>query len=192
MTDVLLSGEQVKKIIARPTKILAYGKLRQYDRIQDLLNQHPMIILLYVNEPSIEGQGIVGHWNLLAGYRQGGDTIVEVMDPYGRFIDYSLDQIPDEINMEQNQENAWLCELLLKFKNESPKHIVKYNELPLQKLKPNINTCGRIIALRGHFIDIPLEKYQKWWMDQKKDGHDLDQLAVSLSDKLHGSKIISS
>ena len=78
----------------------------------------------------------------------------------------------------------FLTQLLYDF-SLNPKHKIYYNEVPFQKESKSINTCGRHIAVRGHFYKIPLETYQKIFKNLKKKGLNIDELIMYLSNKLY-------
>ena len=181
MTDILLSDKQVKKIIGGKSKLIAYPELAQYSSIDDLFGDCNKIILLYVNE--MNDNSMVGHWCLLTRVKRGNKTIVEFQDPYGYVPDKEMDFYDEHWKSQSGQDHNYLTRLLYNFSLD-PNHEVHYNELPMQKDDPNINTCGRHIGLRGHFYKIPLEQYQKIFKNLKNKGYDLDDIVTKLTNQL--------
>ena len=54
----------------------------------------------------------------------------------------------------------------------------------MQAEEPNVNTCGRNVAVRGHFYKIPLERYQNIFKKLRNDNYDLDEVITYLSENL--------
>ena len=124
----------------------------------------------------------MGHWCILVKYNNN----LIFFDPYGDFIDDQLHYIDPEYNELVNQDYPVLSKLLY----ECP-YKVHYNPFRLQKLDENISTCGRHCAVfLKYFKDYPnVDDYAKDLLDFKKNGYDIDELIVTLSDLLANNKL---
>ena len=179
--DKLLTDTEVMKIIGGKSKLVTYPELMEFSKIDDLFGDSDKIILLYVNE--MNGNSVVGHWCLLTKVKKGKRTEIEFTDPYGFMPDEQIKFYDTQWKNESGQNRNALTKLLYDF-SLNPKNSVFYNELKVQKDNENINTCGRHIGLRGHFYKVPLKKYQQIFKNLKKNGNDLDEIIVELTNKL--------
>lgn len=176
-----LSDKDILKIIKHPAKTITYPELINYGSIDLLFGKYHIILLLYVNNED-EGD-IEGHWCLLTLVNRNGNKICEFLDPYGYFPDDELCFYSAKWREESGQDKKLLTKLLYDF-SLIPNHKIYYNEVPFQKESATINTCGRWIAIRGHFYKVPLEEFQKYFKQLKKDGWNLDKLSVCISNLL--------
>jgi hypothetical protein len=181
--STLLSDKDVLRIIGPGSKVMTYPEVMKYGSIEALFGGYDKIILLYINE--IDGRDISGHWCLLTKVSRNGKIVCEFSDPYGYKPDDQLKFYTPQWRTQSGQRTNHLTKLLYDF-SLGKNNEVHYNELELQKDNANINTCGRIIGLRGHFYKIPLAQYQQMFRDMKRKGYDLDKVAVALSNELNG------
>ena len=182
--DVLLNGDQIKKIAGDNSIILSYPELYKYKSIEDLFNNGiNKIIILYLQEK--HQNSMMGHWCLLTKYLNSNKVCF--YDPYGLMPDSQLKWNDKEERIELNQEHNYLTRLLYNYSKNHGK--VEYNEMKFQKRDPNINTCGRWAGIRAYFFNIPLETYQNMFKRIKNKGYDLDEVSVFISDYLYGSTI---
>lgn len=188
MVSKLLSSDEVESIIGdRKTRTVPYSEISQYDSIEQLFGKDDCLILLYISE--IKGNTTTGHYTLLCKNKRAGKTIVEYCDSYGKLPDNPLEYFGSALKKETNQDYNYLTRLLYKFSLQ-PNCQVEYNEVPLQKFKNNIATCGRWCAVRGYFRKIPLTKYQAVFKKLKNNNINLDQLIVGISNYLiHNNNI---
>ena len=184
--ETLLTDKDIQRIIGHPSKIVTYPDLKNYKSIEQLFGNVDHVVLLFINE--IEGNNISGHWCLLTRTKRNNNTIIEFLDPYGIDIDLQKKYYSKIWKDESGQTTNYLSRLLYKFMKESKNNKVEYNEFGLQKEKPDINTCGRHVGLRGFFYKIPLPKYQKIFKDMKKKGYNLDKIVTVLTNQLNGGK----
>jgi len=177
----LLTGDEVYKISGPKTKLILYPQLKKYASIEQLFGRDEKVIILYITEQ--ERNSTVGHWVLLTKIVRNGKVIVEFNDSYGLLLDDEIDFNSYEKQVQFGQSERLLTRLLYTFSLD-PKHEVHYNEKKLQKLKNGVNSCGRWVALRAKYYKIPLEQYQKIWENLQKEGYNLDDFAVALTDNL--------
>lgn len=186
MTDILLTDKQILKIAGSRSKILTYPDLKNYNTIEQLFGNYDKIILLYLNE--INGNNYSGHWTCLIKRKEGKDTIVEFDDPYGLIPNKELEWFTEDELRNLDQDNNHLIQLLYNF-SLGENHKVEYNEDKMQSKKINIATCGRFVALRCHFYDVPLKIWQEEWRKLQSKGYNLDEVSVYLTDILNGTPI---
>lgn len=180
--DKLLTGEEVKKLCGKGSKVMVYPELQDYDNLSDVFGNKNKIIILYLNERN--GNSFIGHWVLLLRNKRNGKTIIEFNDSYSNEIDEYFDDVSNDKREELDQDEGFLSRLLYDYANNNDNVEVHYNELPLQKEGVGINTCGRWVGLRGRFSNIPLEKYQAVFKKLKANGENLDELVTLATDKL--------
>lgn len=145
--------------------IIKYSELGNVNSIYDLLPEDRSYKIIL-----IEQQVNKGHWVAIYRYKDvktKKDTI-EAFDSYGNFIDSELSYIPKIIRQLLGQDENLLTKLLKKLPKDVP---VVYNKKRFQKLKKDVNTCGRWVILRTimmkdffynleDFIDF-INKYKK-------------------------------
>jgi hypothetical protein len=131
-----LTGSEVTEMSGGYRAIL-YQELAGYQSIDDLLHGDQAIIILY------QVTHYSGHWICIIDY----DSYIEVFDSYGFAPD-------EELKLARYIETPLLSILLSK-----DGHPIVYNKKRLQKMNNNINDCGRFVALRLRFIDLPLESF---------------------------------
>lgn len=116
-------------------------------------------IILYKSEPKF------GHWTMVA--KNDGDY--NYLDSYGQPIDNPLSYVPNYVNEELGQDKKYLARLLLKAMDKGSD--VYYNNAKLQKLDPNVATCGRYCALYLKYSYMNVDDFAKMI---KKISKDLD------------------
>jgi hypothetical protein len=138
------SGSDILKICDNETKILKYGDISKFQNIDQLLEPHGNVVILYEIKPNF------GHWVCLIKH----DDCIEFFDPYGMRIDEQRKYISDYFRKKSNQQEPWLTNLLKK-----DKCVVINNRQKLQKFNNDISTCGRHVAMRIVMRNIGLNKY---------------------------------
>jgi hypothetical protein len=114
--------------------ILTYEQLGKYSDLEQLLpNETDYCIILYRQTPNS------GHW---VSVDRVGDMI-SYFDSYGGAIDAPLAWNPVQLNMSLGQSTPYLSNLFDKTELD-----VYYNPFRYQKMKNDINTCGRWCILR--------------------------------------------
>jgi len=141
-----LSGEDIMKIIQGNGKVMSYTELQKYETIDDLLNPHGAVVLLY------ESKKNYGHWVGLFKY---GRKEIQFFDPYGFDVDEELNIGKPYYTRHNNDENIPHLTYLLKNSN----YKVTHNYTRLQKFDSDVNTCGRHVACRLRFRETPLPEY---------------------------------
>lgn len=172
----LLNGEEMKRIA--DCEILSYPELYNYKSIPQLFenNKNGVIMILYLQNKT--ANSMVGHWCLLS--KRG--NICEFFDPYSLMPDSQLKWNDTEKNEALGQDSNYLTKLLYDFSKKGG--IIEFNNMRFQKKNKFINTCGRHVALRAKFYEIPLKKYQNLFKKLRKKGYNLDELSVLLTNQL--------
>lgn len=142
---ISLSDGEILDWIDGKANVLTYSNLENFDDIDDVLGPHNALILLYqTTDPSY------GHWVCLF---KNGDEI-NFFDPLGIFPDKEIDLIPKKMRKVFYDDDKHLTRLLYNYGGK-----IVYNEVPLQKNIDGVNTCGRHVACRLIFRDIPQDDY---------------------------------
>ena len=139
--NIDLSGADIERITDGKCRIIAYEDLSGFLNIDQLLQPHNAVIILYQTKKNY------GHWVSILKY----DNNIEFFDPYGFGVDEELEIIE---HLHIRNEKPHLTELL----NSSNYNIIVNNK-KLQKFAEHINTCGRWCSLRVRFKDVDLKKF---------------------------------
>jgi hypothetical protein len=81
---------------------------------------------------------------------------IEYFDPYGESPDEVLDTLPSSKLEQLNETRPFLTELL-----RASGKTVTTNHYPFQKMKNDVNTCGRHSVVRCLYAPYSLAKYKK-------------------------------
>lgn len=156
-----LSDADIMSAIFNKANLVLYSDIKNYKNIDSLLGKHKCCVVLY------EGDSETGHWCCILRNRNGE---LEFFDPYGVKLD-------DEIKWNKNNKYPKeLTELILK--NNEP---IIYNDQKLQKLSPDISTCGRHIISRILLRKMDLDTYCDMLRSFKKKGFDSDDIVTLLT-----------
>lgn len=149
------SGRDILKACDWKTKIVKYSELKKYDSLDELLNPFGCVVLLYETRPNY------GHWVCIIRHK---DSSVEFYDSYGIFIDDQLDNIDVVMRKRLGVNYPYLSELLV---NSGSK--IVFNKYRLQKMKNDINSCGRHVAFRIIMRDLNINEYTKLLINSHMD-----------------------
>lgn len=168
-----LTSEELSKLLPFEVEIVHYSDLQNYSNIFELLHPNNAVILFF--ESSRDNNSLIGHYTCITIspksrelYTQeeleSGNLIytINYFDSYGSIPDNEKKSIPKEYLQMTDQRKNFLTKLLYDAAKRGVQ--LEYNEVPLQKLSPDINTCGRYCALKILTKDsIPLEDFQDWF-----------------------------
>jgi len=174
MAQHLVTGDEIKQI-ADGCKVMTYPELNRYNDINEVFGTGNKIALLYVNQQS--PSGTVGHWTTLI--KRGGE--IEASDPYNFEPDEQFEHIKGNVD---GQKRGQLSKMLLRYHNKGGR--VLYNEDRVQKMSPDVSTCGRHAGMRLYFHKVPLTEYQNQLDRIKKAGKSTDEFAIWWSKKRIG------
>ena len=167
--DKSLSNQDIENFLGHSPNIIRYKDLKKFNSIDQAL-KNGYVIILYETKQNF------GHWVLV--FKRNKNTI-EHFDSYGIKPDDELDFIKPIFKIINGTVKPYLTYLLLK-----SKYKVEYNEFKLQKMAPNINTCGRWILLRLLLKDYDIYDFKKI-LDKKLKEYKInnyDELVVKLID----------
>lgn len=153
---IALSDSEVLRLVDHKAKVIIYNELKKYNTLDELLHPHGAVFLLYETRPDF------GHW--VAVIKRNNDTI-EFFDPYGIFPDEELQWTNTHTRKMLGQDVPYLTSLLY----HSPYPNLEYNEHKFQKLKDDVNTCGRWSALRIATKEMSLEQFKKLFHGKNSD-----------------------
>lgn len=164
-----LSDSELLDLVNHKANLMVYPQLTEYDNIDDCLGKYGVLILLYETKQNY------GHWCCLIKH---SDNHIEFFDSYGLFPDDEFKFIPENFRVESNQVYPHLTYLLYKSGCD-----IEYNNYKLQSKSEDaltkISTCGRHVACRILFRNMPLDIYAKMLLE--KDGLTPDMKVTLLS-----------
>tara|TARA_R110002073_G_scaffold179166_1_gene337665 strand:+ start:1330 stop:1857 length:528 start_codon:yes stop_codon:yes gene_type:complete len=143
-----LSKENILEITNNGCDVVVYHNLGDYNSLENLLGDKGAVILLYETKQNF------GHWVALF-YTDSSQQEIEFFDSYGFKPD-------EELNYAKYDDQPYITELIQK----SNKKII-YNTKKLQTFKEDINTCGRWTSLRIAMREVPLQKFQYLFKNNK-------------------------
>lgn len=141
-----LTDNDIMKLVP-DCEIITYDRLKNLNEITDLFKNSDKIALLYHVQAFNSG-----HWVCLV--KDELAKMIFYFDSYGEIPDEVLDHVEKSIKNMCNQNHKYLSELIL----ESG-YSCDYSPKPLQKMKRNINTCGRFIVGRMINSDLTNDEY---------------------------------
>ncbi len=149
-----LSNTDLENITDHKFKVYVYDDLKNINTLDEALGPNGAFILLYESQPNF------GHWTCcLRTHDDKSNNLIEFFDSYNTIPDKEFNFIP-----EQFKKAHYLSRLL----KESP-YELSYNNHKFQKMKEDINTCGRWCAMRCNFKDLSLEEFKKMMTNDKYD-----------------------
>lgn len=172
--DYSLSGKDMMEGCGGKSKIVVYPDLYKYKNIDELLEPHGAIFLLYEFEPKY------GHWTLI--FRQG--KTIEHFDSYNYSPDMEFEFIPECFRKVNNMMYPQLTKLLY-----DSGYDIHYNNFKLQKEGSNIATCGRHCLVRLALKHLNIDEYYKLMKRIKnKLGYNYDEIVYHLTKHLDKKK----
>lgn len=153
--DIALSDVEVLKLVNGRANIILYPDLYKYEHIDEILEPFGSCFLLYEAKPNY------GHWCCL---NKLDENTIEYFDPYGKFVDDTLYNIPMNFRKISNQYYPHLTWLLY-----NSGYNIDYNEYPFQKHEKDIKTCGRWCAMRIICKFMKLNTFAKYFYNKNGD-----------------------
>lgn len=129
-----LSNNEIYDVFDGKIKILTYPELEQYKNIDELLYPYDKVIILYLTSENY------GHWVALFKINHNN---IEFFDSYSMKPDEELKLIGEHVRNVNNQTTPHLSHLLY-----DSNYNIHYNDVRLQKMKNDVNTCGRHCIVR--------------------------------------------
>ena len=149
-----LSGTDILRITDNKTNIYKYEDLENVQYLDEIFNLYGAAIILYQTAEKY------GHWVSLI---KKSNKLLEFYDPYGINVD-------DELNIDNNYHLRihggklvpHLTSLI-----EKGGWRVEVNKTQIQKIKEDVNTCGRYCALRVRFKNLSMLKFNNLFLNNK-------------------------
>lgn len=180
------SVQDLFNIAGKKCNVYEYKDLKHFDDIDEIFEDRlydddydsddsydfddNSAIILYKSEP------MFGHWTMI----RRNDDGYNYLDSYGEKIDNPLDYVPKNVNKELGQEKKYLAKLLLKAMNGGSD--IYYNNAKLQKVDPDVATCGRYCAMYLKFSNMNVDDFAKMIKKlSKKLGLSNDELITYMS-----------
>lgn len=137
-----LSGNDMRSAI-QGIRIVEYPKLATVDDIFDVFDSDGRCVLFFIT--SEQGVNMVGHW-LCIFYDQEQNTINH-FDSYGIYPDDEEEYLSKNIGIKLKENGPLLMPLLQKANEEKGTKIF-YNNVKIQQMKADVDTCGRYVIAR--------------------------------------------
>lgn len=131
--DYSLSDKDISDLLGGRVKILTHDKIKRYNDIENLLGKYNKCIILYRNTYNY------GHWCCIFKNSYG----INFFDSYGNKPDSILKFLPNNILKSLQQDHDNLIKLMY-----NSRYNIYFNQYKLQKLAPDINTCGKWCVFR--------------------------------------------
>jgi hypothetical protein len=157
---IAIDNEQIMKALDNKTKIILYTDLDKYKNINELLQPHDNVVLLYQTT-----NNNFGHWTCI--WKK--DNTVYFFDPYGMAPDTEIKFCP----YIKKANDQYILSNMLK----SSVYAIETNKTPYQSLtwdkKIVPNTCGRHCIVRLKLRHLNHDQYKNF---MKSAHYDSDKL----------------
>lgn len=158
-----LSNDDIERVLGG-TNIYAYPELSRFASLDEALDEHGRMVLLYLTEDAN-----TGHW--VCVWRDGKS--VKYFDPYGNAPEYPKQWLTPMKNTQLGQAPNYLLRL---FKGTGMP--VFYNTHPYQKKGDDVNTCGRHAITRLLLKDMNDKQYYDVVKDSNVNPDDFVSVAT--------------
>ena len=149
-----LSDSDLLNLTDNKVKVITYQELENYDTINQVLEPHDAVIILYQQTKN------VGHWASIIKQK----NTIEIFDSLGVGLDHELEFSDYNKRRHGGTPIPHLTNLL----NES-NYEVQVNLRQIQNDGSHINTCGRWAGLRVRFRDVPMKKFIDMFKNSKNN-----------------------
>lgn len=185
-----LSGEMIQKILPFKVRIYKYSDIANFDDVDKLLEPFGCAIILF-ETPTTKG-GSSGHWTgLCRTVDDDNNPSINFFDSYGIIPDDQKKHIDKQFQNIVGQSENYLTQLLYQAQKKYD-DVIEYNQIPFQKMSPNINSCGRHVALRLIMKDLSMNQFQRFMKYLKERyGREYDEIVTILTDPVLNNEINS-
>jgi hypothetical protein len=158
-------------------RIMRYLEMSQQENIDELFSKNNCIALLYLTKSEN-----FGHWTALI--RDEAKHTIYFFDSYGKYPDYTLIKVVEELKEQLNMTRNYLAKLLLGAM-EQEGWTIDYSDHRLQKTGKGVNTCGRWVAARILRKELSNDEFANLFhTDNPKERMDPDFLVTAWTDHL--------
>ena len=161
-----LSPQEVQQIAGKPISVFKYSDLVNFQTINDLFTTSNFILLLYETKQNS------GHWCCLINKPK----VIEFFDPYAFIPDDQLEFANIKFRKCNSMELPYLTYLMY-----NSNKTIDYNNVQLQKLAKNIQTCGYWCGIRMRESRLSNDKFAKMFINYPVD--ERDNLILKISHK---------
>jgi hypothetical protein len=142
-----------------------------------LFAQNDCVALLYLTKSEN-----FGHWTALI--RNHDKHTIYFFDSYGKYPDYTLSKVVEELKEQLNMTRNYLAKLLLGAMEEEG-WTIDYSDHRLQRTGKGVNTCGRWTAARILFKELTNDEFAHIFIEDQKGARvDPDTLVTTMTDAL--------
>jgi len=166
--DRSLTDADIRRATQGRCRTVQYSALHELGDLDQLFGSKDCVALLYQTQSAS-----YGHWTTLV--RDPVKKIIYYCDSYGAPVDDPLDDVSQAVREACHEQHAHLARLILRSGYECD-----YNDVPLQRLAPGVNTCGRWVVARCLMSDMSNDD----WAALFSRAPDPDELVVELTDYL--------
>lgn len=167
LSYTLMSDDIIKCLpeSLKDIKIYKYNEIDKFNDINGLLYPTDCCVILYVTE-NVDNN-YMGHWTcLLKTVDDENNNSINFFDSYGMIPDTEKKYIDKRyLELSDQKENTLTQLLYNEHLNDSS---IEYNEKRLQKMNPDINTCGKHILFRLWLKELSMNNFQKFIEKLKK------------------------
>lgn len=167
----MLTADQVMKIAGDDVGFISADNLASIKSTRELFSRFKKIILLYLHFK--DDDNLIGHFCAIAKKPHS----ICFYDSYGLTPDQILLSKSKKDRESTDQDQNYLAKLLYQSGEK-----IEYNSVELQSKDPKVSTCGYHSALALRFSDIPINVWEQFWREQKRNhpGKKLDELVVRM------------
>jgi hypothetical protein len=142
-----LSDDDIRHLLGSAIKITTYSDLENVRDIRQLFDGRGRAIIFFPQDSESSG-----HWTAMIKKR--GE--IEFFDPYGEPPDAQKDGLTPSKLHQLRMDQPLLSELL-----ENSGCRVIFNKVQLQKLRDDVQTCGRHCVCRLLYSQYPIARYRE-------------------------------
>lgn len=142
-----LSDDDIRRLLGSAIKITSYSDLEGVHDIRQLFDRNGRAIIFFPQENAMSG-----HWTAMI---KKGNRI-EFFDPYGEPPDAQKDGLAPSKLHQLRMDQPLLSELL-----EKSGCSIIFNKVQLQKMRDDVQTCGRHCVCRLLYCNYPIARYRE-------------------------------
>jgi len=174
----MIASNEFCKMLGKGVKVIKYSELENHSDINQVIPEPKGYRIIL-----IETKQNTGHYVCLLKYN---DKSYVYFDSYGMVVGQEFSFIPQQMQQILDENVHVLNFLLNKLKSDGGNYIC--NRMKLQKMAPNINTCGRWCASACYFFEQgqTLKQFQQYFVNWKKQtGQSFDSLVCEFTNVLN-------
>lgn len=147
-----LTDDDIYNFFGNKVRIIKYSTLKEVKDVGQILNPTGFCIILFELHDHNNG-----HWTLLQKCKVRGREFLLFFDSYGYEPENELNYVRNAKLLEETDQDRGLL-LSLLYNQPLPVH---YNNFRLQKIKTNINTCGKYCCVKALYPNLDENQFEK-------------------------------